>query len=289
MANTKISALTANNNPNWWEELVYAYNNANGKMTLNTMKTFANTWQQAELVSGVNIKTINGDSILWSWNIVVWWGGGWGGFEPTELWGDANIWELSEWAYITEYDLYYISWETIPALSVGAWRTKKQLLFVTEDAAWTKWYFVFNAWHYGTSSYYYRACYWYSVSSSAGICKRLWEWDESLQQYSYLLGSTTNMLDSISNYSLTQILDWVNSWTTLDLRVSWANPPYPWMTYTVYINSVAAAETYSITLWTWVTNPFNVTLPTNSNKKALITLLVTSSSTAIVTWCTIES
>lgn len=79
MANTKISALTANTNPNWWEELVYAYNNANGKMTLNTMKTFANTWQQAELVSGTNIKTINGNSILWSWNLVIsWWGGGWG-------------------------------------------------------------------------------------------------------------------------------------------------------------------------------------------------------------------
>ena len=78
MANTKISALTANTNPNWWEELVYAYNNANGKMTLNTMKTFANTWQQEELVSGTNIKTINGNSILWSWNLVIsWWGGGW--------------------------------------------------------------------------------------------------------------------------------------------------------------------------------------------------------------------
>lgn len=78
MANTKISALTANTNPTWWEELVYAYNNANGKMTLNTMKTFANTWQQAELVSGTNIKTINGNSILWSWNLVIsWWGGGW--------------------------------------------------------------------------------------------------------------------------------------------------------------------------------------------------------------------
>ena len=79
MANTKISALTANTNPTWWEELVYAYNNANGKMTLNTMKTFANTWQQAELVSGTNIKTINGNSILGSWNLVIsWWGGGWG-------------------------------------------------------------------------------------------------------------------------------------------------------------------------------------------------------------------
>lgn len=80
MANTKISALPANTNPTGSEELVYALNNANGKMTLNTMKTFSNSWQQAALVSGVNIKTINGDSILWSGNLVIqWWGGGWAG------------------------------------------------------------------------------------------------------------------------------------------------------------------------------------------------------------------
>lgn len=79
MANTKISALTANTNPNGNEELVYAYNNANGKMSLNTMKTFATTWTQPELVSGTNIKTINHQSILWAWNIdIQWgWGGGW--------------------------------------------------------------------------------------------------------------------------------------------------------------------------------------------------------------------
>lgn len=79
MANTKISALTANTNPTGNEELVYAYNNANGKMTLDTMKTFANTWQQEELVSWTNIKTINNQSLLWSWNIDIqwWWGSGW--------------------------------------------------------------------------------------------------------------------------------------------------------------------------------------------------------------------
>jgi hypothetical protein len=40
MANTKISALTALTNPTGSEEFVYAYNNANGKVTLNTMKSF---------------------------------------------------------------------------------------------------------------------------------------------------------------------------------------------------------------------------------------------------------
>lgn len=82
MANTKISQLTALNNPTGSEELVYAYNNSNGKMTLNTMKSFANTGQQAELVSGTNIKTINNQSILWAGNIDIQWGGGW-------AWADA--------------------------------------------------------------------------------------------------------------------------------------------------------------------------------------------------------
>jgi hypothetical protein len=51
MANTKISQLTLNTNPNGGEELVYAYNNTNGKMTLNTMKAFATANTQEELVS----------------------------------------------------------------------------------------------------------------------------------------------------------------------------------------------------------------------------------------------
>jgi hypothetical protein len=51
MANTKISQLTPNTNPTGSEELVYAFNNANGKMTLNTMKTFSSADSQATLVS----------------------------------------------------------------------------------------------------------------------------------------------------------------------------------------------------------------------------------------------
>ena len=82
MANTKISQLTATTTPNWWEELVYAYNNANGKMTLDTMKTYAWSGKQDTLVSWTNIKTINGDSILWSWNLVIQWGW-WGGTDAS--------------------------------------------------------------------------------------------------------------------------------------------------------------------------------------------------------------
>lgn len=75
MANTKISQLTALTNPTGNEEFVYALNNANGKVTLDTMKTYTQTWTQEELVSWTNIKTINGNSILGSWNLVIsWWG-----------------------------------------------------------------------------------------------------------------------------------------------------------------------------------------------------------------------
>lgn len=96
MANTKISALPSNNNPTGSEELVYAYNNSNGKMTLNTMKTFASSDSQPTLVSGTNIKTINNQSILWAWNIDIQWGWG-GGWE----WYDAIVDASGGWDYTT--------------------------------------------------------------------------------------------------------------------------------------------------------------------------------------------
>lgn len=277
MANTKISALPANNNPTGNEELVYALNNANGKMSLSTMKTFANTWQQAELVSGVNIKTINNTSILWSGNIDVSWGG-WGGFEPTELWGDANIWELSEWAYVTEYDLYYKTGEKV----LAAWglSTKKQMLFVTEDeVSWEKWFFVYSV---GSSDVWY-ASYWYSKSSSVGRCYQLWDRDWSLKRYEEPQYAIDRIWSDVINQIATEVY-----WTQT-LNISTVMPPYVWITHTILINSVQAWSTYSIALWTWVTNPFNITLPNGSNKKCLITLLATSSTTAIVTSCTIAS
>lgn len=116
MANTKISQLTALTNPTWNEEFVYALNNANGKVTLDTMKTYTQTWTQEELVSWTNIKTINGQSILWSWNMVISWWGGWdwqvifdcivdaaGNWDYTTLWaaitaGNRNIF-IREWVY----------------------------------------------------------------------------------------------------------------------------------------------------------------------------------------------
>lgn len=90
MANTKISALPANTTPSGSEEMVYASNNANGKMTLDTMKWYVESnlnwyattsdlttwlaWKQDTLVSWTNIRTINGASVMWSWDIIVtWW------------------------------------------------------------------------------------------------------------------------------------------------------------------------------------------------------------------------
>lgn len=248
MANTKISALTANTNPTWLEELVYAYNNANGKMTLNTMKAFV----------------------------------GWAGI--TTLNADANIWELTAGVYETAYDLYYKSWEAVRATS-WSWFTKKQMLFVTEETSWNKWFFVYNAGHYDSTHNYAYASYWYSVSSTEWACYELWVKDWVLKAYDpYTASSIQSFLKADS---LTQIVDDISDWTN-ELRISSTYPPYPWVTYTVYINSVAAWKSYTITLGTWITNPLWITLPSSSTKKCIITVLITSTTTGIVTGCTIE-
>lgn len=50
-----------------------------------------------------------------------------------------------------------------------------------------------------------------------------------------------------------------------------------WMQYVVRINSGATVRT--MTLWSWVTNPFNEDLTLTANKKTTIILLATSTST----------
>lgn len=250
------------------------------------MKTFANTWQQSELVSGVNIKTINNTSILWSGNIDVSWWGGWGGFEPTELWWNANIWELSEWAYLTEYNLYYTSWQAVP--EPWSLYTKKQLLFVTEESSGGKWFFVFSVWHTSTRDSWY-ASYWYSMSSSVWACFQLGRREWTFNQYATAIGAGNARPEPIWADTLVQDLENIDNNDTNVLSVSSDTPPYPWVTYTIYVKSVSTGQTYTISLGTWVTNPLNIALPTNSNKICVITLLATSTTTAIVTWCTIAS
>lgn len=244
MANTKISQLTNLTTPTWNEEFVYAYNNANGKITLDTMKTF------------------------------VWWAG------ITTLNADANIWELSDWFYETTYLLYYKTGEVVETVSSSS--TLKQMISVVTDASWTKWYFVFS----GNSYIAWHAYFGYSKSSSEWKCYQLWAKDWALRNA--LLQSYTS-IDSFQVEETCQIIDNISDWTNALTMSSGWREPYPWVTYTLYIAWVASWKTYTITLWTWVTNPFNITLPTNSNKKALITLLCTGTSTGIVTWCTIES
>ena len=243
MANTKISALTANTNPNWSEEFVYAYNNANGKITLNTMKAF---------VWGAWVTTLN---------------------------ADANIWELDEGFYETTYDLYYKTWETVYAY----WSTKSQLLFVTKESTGERWFFVVSEWHVGTN-YNSAASFWYSVSSSEWASYRL---ADRAWAFGRLLPVNANTYPgAIGSDIMTQIVS--DAQDDNELKLSTSRPPYPWFTYTVYISSVASWETYSVTLWSGVTNPLWITLPTSSTKKCVITVFATSETTAIVTWCTIE-
>lgn len=249
MANTKISALTALTNPTWNEEFVYAYNNANGKITLDTMKTF------------------------------VWWSG------ITTLNADANIWELNEGIYETTYDLYYISWETVPAVT-GWGSTRKQMLFVTKESTGERWFLVFNVW-YLSPEYSSYAAFGYSISSSVWEMYRLGAWDASLKRYGSTIGNTLHHPDALWSSTLTQIITEIDDSSTNDLRVG--SRAYAWVTYTILVSSVKSGQTYTISLWTWVTNPLNITLPSASNKKCVITLLATSTTTAVVTGCTIEN
>lgn len=247
MANTKISALTANTNPNWSEEFVYAYNNANGKITLNTMKSF----------------------VWWAW--------------VTILNADANIWELDEWTYVTDYDLYYKTWEFIPHIWAW-WATFRQMLFVVKESTWERWFFAFNESH-RNASYLWSAVYWYSISSSVWVCNQLASRDWALNKYT---PATPSAIDSLQPDTITQIVSGIWDWTN-ELKIDTVYPPYPWMTHTIYIDSVEAWKTYTVTLGNWVTNPLWITLPTASNKKSVITVLITSTTTGVVTWCTIEN
>lgn len=279
MANTKISALTANTNPNWSEEFVYAYNNANGKITLNTMKTYATSWTQATLVSGTNIKTINGNDILGSWNLVISWGGG----SVTTLNADANIWELSEWEYVTTYDLYYKSGEKVPRME-ATWATHKMRLSVVSESWWQKWYLVYNVCHRNTA-YGSWGWYWYSISSSDGVFYDVRQWDATIRWVCY----TYNWwIDTLSWKMFTQVSNNFQD-NSSSLRIASWQTVYAWMTYTIYVASYDSWEDANITLWTWVTNPLNITLPTSCTKPFVITLLATSTTTAIVTWCTIQA
>jgi hypothetical protein len=247
------------------------------------MKAFASADSQATLVSGVNIRTINNQSILWSGNIDVSWG--WGGsFEPTELGGDANIWELTEWVYTTTYDLYYKSGEKVPLLT-STWATNKQMLFVVAEWTGQKGYFVYNVWHRNSSVSSY-ACYWHSASASVWVNHQLWSWDASLKKFAWTI-SSVSIIDPISWAGFTQLVEWISG--AHDLSINQSNAPYEWVTYTIIINSVQSWETYTVWLWTGVTNPLNLTLPNNSNKRCVITMIATSETTAIVTWCTIAN
>lgn len=250
MANTKISQLTNLTTPTWSEEFVYAYNNANGKVTLNTMKSF------------------------------VWWAG------ITTLNADANIWELTDGIYETTYDLYYKTWEKVPVIWTAS-STKKQMIFVTKESTGEIGYLVFNVGHKNTN-YVGRASFGYSISSSVGVCYELKSWEAPLNAFGNGVYASSTSVSYLDSSILTELIEWIDD-STNEIGISTQNPPYPWVTYTKIINSVASGKTYTITLWTWVTNPLGITLPTASNKKCVITLVPTSTTTAIVTWCTIES
>jgi hypothetical protein len=205
----------------------------------------------------------------------VWWAG------VTTLNADANIWELNEWTYVTTYDLFYKTWEKIPRYS-WTWNGWKNMIFVIKESGWQIWYFAF--WEtYTNNAKTGKASFWYSNSSSDWECKELWDRAWALNQFAPV--QSQYAIDGITSDILTQVVTDVYDTNNIAL---WQNP-YPWVTYTIYVESVKSGETYTVGLGTWVTNPFWITLPTSSNKKCIITVLPTSTTTAIITWCIIES
>ena len=84
------------------------------------------------------------------------------------------------------------------------------------------------------------ASFGYSVSSSAGANYRLRNWDASLEQYGYLIGDSVEHPEVLTSYTLTQVINNIDdSWTNeLAVTNNPDNSPYPWVTYTIIVNSV---------------------------------------------------
>lgn len=182
MANTKISQLTALTNPTWNEEFVYAYNGSNGKITLDTMKTYSTSWSQPTLVSWTNIKTINNQSILWSWNLTVSWASydcvvdASGNGDYTTINAALTAWENSifvkNWTYnewtqlLIKTPTVYIQWESSDWVIVNLEKSSTETTYLwyinfdstdyTEDLIWVINNITFNAviWK-GSQAYYF--------------------------------------------------------------------------------------------------------------------------------------
>ena len=249
MANTKISALTANTNPTGNEEFVYAYNNANWKITLDTMKTFV----------------------------------GWGGSASiTELTADANIWELSEGFYVTTHDLYYKSWSAVEAGQDDSADSHKHMLFVVSSWTWKNAYYVLTEFNVSTLVFSVSG-FWKSASSSNGDYNQLRDYEYTFRQIASQANtwSPTGFSGSIINQVMSNVHD------SQELKVTWSLRA--WMQYTYYVDSVQTGQTYTVTLGTGVTNTFGVTLPSGSNKKCLIKMLAVSTSDLVITDCLIAS
>ena len=246
MANTKISALTANTNPNWWEELVYACNNANGKMTLNTMKTFIQPdmsqyatkaevqWKQDELISWTNIKTINGNSILWSWNMVIswWWWGGWQvvydcivaadwTWDYTTLSAALSAWNnrifIRDWVYneTTQITIttptIYIQWESADWVVINIEKSSTETTYL--------WYIVFDG------SWYNDDLIWEINNVTFNLIIGKWNqsyyivyaWTDAMNKNVAINNCYMNVLTKVSwaNISISYMDGWANLWKNI--------------------------------------------------------------------------
>jgi hypothetical protein len=108
-------------------------------MTLNTMKAFATANTQEELVSWTNIKTINWNSILWSWNLVIsWWG--WSGEDNdydavVDASGNGDYTSISDAITAGIKRMYVRNWNyTMSSQTLSTWDFK----LVWESKEWVQ-------------------------------------------------------------------------------------------------------------------------------------------------------
>lgn len=161
MANTKISQLTALTNPTWNEEFVYALNNANGKVTLDTMKTFIGSWWgggsytawtwidiTSDVISNtwvlslnsitwaVHLKTINWNNIVWAWDI-----------DTTSTYTEYNYsalqWPAASWYHVPTSS----EWWDVYDMMVSLWISTSNWDFSKLLKIPLAWYILNSTWN----------------------------------------------------------------------------------------------------------------------------------------------
>lgn len=203
-------------------------------------------------------------------------------FQESTLWllSISNDW--TNWITIADKNLWAtVAWSNWDTLS----ETNCWYYYQWWNNNWFAW-----TWSITTSSTKVDAsAYWPDnyYSSSTFITDESWDtsWNMNLWWWLVWTEDKTNISTDYSNFAIQTATAWatltVSDFTTqitpnADFSiVAWTVKE--WMQYIVRVNSWATA--YTMTLWTWVTNPYGETLTLTANKVTTLVFFATSSST----------